>query len=92
MRVAHRRFQGVLKSWESLFDEAARFASSVGPDRLISISHSEDANVGIVVVWYWSATPGRGGKSATSAGAEDVIDEEELGEAVRQAEARGLPT
>jgi hypothetical protein len=39
-------------SWDSLFAEAAEFASRIGPDRVINISHSEDMNVGVVAVWY----------------------------------------
>ena len=53
MRVAWRVFRGSLTSWNTLFDEAAAFASQVGPERLISISHSEDHNDGVVTVWYW---------------------------------------
>ena len=49
---------GPLTSWESLFHEASSFASGLGPDRVISISHSEDRNVGIVTVWYWSGVSG----------------------------------
>jgi hypothetical protein len=47
------------KSWDSLFAEAATFAASIGPERLISISHSEDQNKGVVAVWYWSDEPGQ---------------------------------
>jgi hypothetical protein len=53
MQARYRIFRGTLASWESLFDEATAFASTLGPDRLISISHSEDQNQGVVVVWYW---------------------------------------
>ncbi len=54
MRVKFRTFRGVWTSFEVLFQEAAAFASSLGPERLISISHSEDENDGVVTVWYWS--------------------------------------
>lgn len=47
-------FRGTLASWETLFTRAAEFASHVGRERLISISHSEDQNKGVVTVWYWS--------------------------------------
>ena len=47
-------FRGTLTSWHTLFSEAAAFASSVGRDRVISISHSEDQNEGVVTVWYWA--------------------------------------
>ena len=54
MTAQYRMFRGTLASWETLFAEAAEFASTLGPDRVISISHSEDANEGVVVVWYWT--------------------------------------
>ena len=43
----------MLTTWQSLFREAADFATEVGPDRVISISHSEDKADGVVTVWYW---------------------------------------
>ncbi len=51
--VGYRIFRSSLKSWETLFGEAAAFAAELGPERLISISHSEDQNTGVVAVWYW---------------------------------------
>ena len=39
---------------ERLVSEATAFATSMGRDRLINISHSEDNNEGVVAVWYWS--------------------------------------
>ena len=51
-------FRGTLASWHTLFSDAAAFATSVGRDRLISISHSEDQNEGVVTVWYWAEVAG----------------------------------
>ena len=53
MNVQYRVFRGIWASFEALFSVAAAFASVLGPDRLISISHSEDENDGVVTVWYW---------------------------------------
>lgn len=53
MRVAFRVFISSTKSWEQLLGDAAEFATEVGRDRLIGISHSEDGNTGVVTVWYW---------------------------------------
>ena len=53
MKVMVRYFRSKYTSWDELFEEAATFATAIGPDRLINISHSEDDNDGIVVVWYW---------------------------------------
>lgn len=54
MQVRFQVFRGVFSSWQSLFEQASEFATRVGPDRVISISHSEDKEDGIVTVWYWS--------------------------------------
>ena len=54
MEVRFEVFRGLLTTWKSLFTEAARFATEVGPERVINISHSEDHNEGVVTVWYWA--------------------------------------
>jgi hypothetical protein len=53
MQVQYRVFRGTFTSWDTLFAEAAAFASEIGPDRLIGISQSEDRSDGVVTVWYW---------------------------------------
>jgi hypothetical protein len=52
-KVKFKVYRGVWASFSELFSEASEFASEIGKDRLISISHSEDNNDGIVTVWYW---------------------------------------
>lgn len=52
-RVQFKIFRATFKSWEKLFGEAADFAGSLPPERLISISHSSDNGEGLIVVWYW---------------------------------------
>ena len=54
MRLEYKVFRGVWASFDNLFMEAAAFASSIGRDRVVSISHSEDDNDGVVTVWYWA--------------------------------------
>ena len=46
-------FRGTFATWDDLFEEAAQFATSIGSERLISISHSEEKDEGVVAVWYW---------------------------------------
>jgi hypothetical protein len=66
MRVTYKHFESVSKSWETMFAEAAAFATRVGRDRLIGISHSHGGGgdmfggggSGVVTVWYWEAGPG----------------------------------
>lgn len=50
--VKFEMFRGTLTTWNTLFQEAADFASEVGPDRVISVSHSSNGE-GVVTVWYW---------------------------------------
>lgn len=54
MRVVYKYFRGTLKTWDDLFDEAAKFATEIGEERLITISHSCDSSNGIITIWYWS--------------------------------------
>jgi hypothetical protein len=51
--VRFEMFRGALITWSQLFRQAADFASGLGPDRVINISHSADHNEGVVTVWYW---------------------------------------
>ncbi|MEZ5426134.1 MAG: hypothetical protein R2747_07715 [Pyrinomonadaceae bacterium] len=53
MEVRFELFRGSWTSWEALFQEAAEFATRLGRDRVINISHSCDGNDGVVTVWYW---------------------------------------
>ena len=52
MRMQTKVFRATFKSWLALFDEATDFATKLGRERVISISHSSDGNDGIVAVWY----------------------------------------
>lgn len=52
--VEYKIFRGTLATWDELFSQAASFATEVGPERLITISHSADNNDGVVAVWFWS--------------------------------------
>jgi hypothetical protein len=53
MRVRFKLFQSSIKSWQNLFREAADFATEIGRDKVISISHSADNSQGVVTIWYW---------------------------------------
>jgi len=51
-RMAYRVLRGTFATWEALFAEASHFAAELGPERLLSISHSADRSDGVVTVWY----------------------------------------
>ena len=64
MRATFRHFASGTDSWESMFAQAAAFATEIGRDRLIGISHSHGGGTdlfgsggsGVVTVWYWEPT------------------------------------
>ena len=45
-------FKGTLISWQELFEEAATFATELGPAQVRAVSHSASGGRGIVTVWY----------------------------------------
>lgn len=51
-QVRFEMFRGTFASWGELMERAAAFATQVGRERLISISHSEDKDDGVIAVWY----------------------------------------
>jgi hypothetical protein len=54
--MAYRVFRGgAFVTWDQIFTDAAKFATELGPEKVLGISHSEDKGDGVVTVWYWSA-------------------------------------
>ena len=54
LQVKFEIFRSDVNSWKSLFKSASNFATLIGPERVINISHSADRNDGLVTVWYWN--------------------------------------
>ncbi|MHC5064420.1 MAG: hypothetical protein ACYTG5_10650 [Planctomycetota bacterium] len=50
--MKYKIFKGTLIGWKELFQQAADFASELGPRRVQTISHSGSNGRGIVTVWY----------------------------------------
>ena len=55
MRVQYKLFESSFKSWETLCDEAAAFATTIGRERLINISvtQGDTGGKGVIFVWHW---------------------------------------
>ena len=52
--MACLNLRGIFAAWEDLFAQAAYFATEIGPERVLSISHPDDRSDGMVTVWYWT--------------------------------------
>jgi hypothetical protein len=63
MRVLFKTYESKMASREKLFRYASEFATQLGRDRLISLSHSEDRDNIIISVWYWGEEEPRGSGS-----------------------------
>jgi hypothetical protein len=57
LRAQFKVFRSEWSSWATLFQEAADFASGLGPERVINVSHMTEGMFGLVIVWYWSDEP-----------------------------------
>ena len=55
MQVRFKFFHSTIQPWEQMFAAAAAFATEIGLERLIGISHSHEGTTGVVTVWYWGA-------------------------------------
>jgi hypothetical protein len=55
MQVRHQLFESSFKSWDALCAEAGAFASTLGRERLITISvaQADTGGKGVIFVWYW---------------------------------------
>lgn len=47
-------FRSGTTRWDKIFETAANFATTLGQERIISISHSCDNADSVVTVWYWA--------------------------------------
>jgi hypothetical protein len=55
-RMAYRMFRGTFETWDDLFGAAAQFATAIGSERVVNISHSANHSDGVVTVWYWTTS------------------------------------
>jgi hypothetical protein len=52
MQVRYKFFRGNWATWDALFSKAAKYATKIGSERILNISHSVSGTDGTVTVWY----------------------------------------
>ncbi len=72
MLVRFKAFESQLSTRQKILQKAADFASQVGRERLISITHSEDRDDEVVTIWYWDEP--REGKPAAAPSLQSVTE------------------
>jgi hypothetical protein len=53
MRVRFKTFESQFATRQKILQMAADFATQLGRERLINITHSEDRDEEVVTIWYW---------------------------------------
>lgn len=47
-------FKSQFNSWETMAEEVTEYLTALGPDKVIGVSHSQEQQLGVIVVWYWA--------------------------------------
>ena len=50
-------FRSSFNSWETMSEEVVAFLTTLGPGRVIGVSHSQESQIGVIAVWYWEVDP-----------------------------------
>ena len=46
-------FKSSFDSWEIMSEKVTRFLTMLGPGKVIGVSHSQESQHGVIIVWYW---------------------------------------
>jgi hypothetical protein len=52
-KAQHKVFKSHFDSWDKMAEQVTEFLSGLGRDRVIGISHSQESQTGVIIVWYW---------------------------------------
>jgi hypothetical protein len=53
IEAKYELFKSAHESWETMSQHVAEFLTSLGPGRVIGVSHSHHNQLGVMAVWYW---------------------------------------
>jgi hypothetical protein len=53
IQARHKVFKSFHQTWDAMAQEVAEFLTSLGPGRVIGVSHSQEGQLGVIFVWYW---------------------------------------
>jgi hypothetical protein len=51
-------FKSHYDSWETMSQQVAEFLTTLGPGKVIGVSHSQESQLGVIAVWYWEVDGG----------------------------------
>ena len=53
IQARHKIFKSHTEPWEKMSQKVTDFLTTLGPGRVIGVSHSQESQLGVIIVWYW---------------------------------------
>jgi hypothetical protein len=53
IQARFKLFKSFSDSWETMAKQVAAFLTTLGPGKVIGVSHSQEGSCGVIAVWYW---------------------------------------
>jgi len=53
IQARYRLFKSLSDPWEKMSQQVAEFLTTLGPGKVIGVSHSHENSLGVIAVWYW---------------------------------------
>jgi len=53
IQARYKLFKSLTDPWETMSQQVAEFLTTLGPGKVIGVSHSHENNLGVIAVWYW---------------------------------------
>jgi len=53
IRASYKVFKSSFDSWEKMAHQVTEFLTTLGPGKVIGVSHSQENQHGVMIVWYW---------------------------------------
>ena len=53
IQARYRIFKSHYETWDKMAQQVADFLTSLGPGRVIGVSHSQESQLGVIIIWYW---------------------------------------
>ena len=53
IQAHYKIFRSHYETWDIMAQQVSEFLSTLGPGRVIGVSHSQESQLGVIIVWYW---------------------------------------
>lgn len=57
-RANYRILRSAFDSWDAMASQVAEALTILGPERVIGVSHSQEGQTAVIIVWFWDDDDG----------------------------------